>query len=217
MNLGDFKSLLRDAIKRGDSYDSQLDGFARRAARWIEQNHTLQYMRRRIVLTSVQGDIVIPLPTNVSIKSLEYLRFAGTDGTRIECHKGELSDPDIEWTTARYGTPEWPSNSRAGLPSRFYLDGVESLVFDRAWPEELEGQGIMARYSDFPRSDNHTHWLLVNAEGLMLRQALIEFLTIARDDRGYTVALAQREQDIKALLNADYETRYTGQDLDLTA
>jgi hypothetical protein len=215
MNLGEFKDRLRAAIKRGDSYDEELGSFARRAARWIEQNSTLQYMRRRISLDSVSGENVIALPTDVPIKSLEFLRFDAADGTIINCSKGELSDPEIQWMVKdRYGEVIRTIGSTA-WPSHFYMDGVEALVFNRTFPEDIPGQGIAAIYSDFPVADNKTHWLLQNAEGLMLRQSMIEFMTSARDDRGYAVAVAQRDQDLKALQNADFELRWTGQDIQL--
>lgn len=213
MNLGDFKDQLRAAIKRGDSYDDRLDGFVRRAARWIEQNHTLQYMRRRFRVKSVAGDEVVDLPPNVPIKSIEYLRFEGSDGSRYEMQKGDLSDATIEWVQSdRYSA--WPSN-RAIMPSHFYLDGVVSLIFNRPFAEVLDGVGTMAQYSDFPRQNNQTHWLLQNAEGLMLRQSLLEFMVDARDDRGAQAVIMKRQEDIQALMNADHELRYTGQDLSL--
>jgi hypothetical protein len=212
MNLGDFKNELRSAMKRGSSYDDRLGGFARRAARWIEQNYTLQYMRRRITVTSVAGDTTILLPTDVPIKSIEYLRFNALDGTRFDCSKGELSDPDVLWTTATSGQI-WDTMTQ--FPSRFYMDGTIALVFNVPFTESLQGQGIMARYSDFPVNDSETHWLLNNAEGLMIRQALLEFLVDARDDRGAQAAIMKRDEEIKALLNADYDARYTGQDIQL--
>jgi len=55
--------------------------------------------------------------------------------------------------------------------------------------------------------------VLQYAEGLLLRQALVEFMTHARDDRGYTVAKLQREEDIKALMNADFDAQFVGQDI----
>lgn len=211
MNLGDFKTLLRDAIKRGNSYDEQLDGFTRRAARFIEQNYTLQYMRRRFTLRSVAGEDKIELPTQFPIKSIEAIRFVGADGTLYPMAKGDLMDPIQPRSIDRYGAIIWQSGSV--LPSQFFMDGMYAMVFDKAFPEALDGQGMMARYSDFPKQDNQTHWLIQNAEGLMLRQCLIEFFTLARDDRGYSVAKLQREEDIKALLNADFEARHTGSDL----
>lgn len=210
MILGDFKTELRGALKVGTSLDDRLDSFIRRAVRWIEQNHTLQYMRRRLTVQSVAGDLTIGLPANVPIKAIEYLRFETAAGTRIECEKGELSDPEIEWTIVdRYSA--WPSQTMN--PSHFYLDGVETLVFNRVWQESLPGVGTIARYSDFPKLDNQTHWLLRHAEGLLLRQSMIEALLDRRDSRAAESYVAKREEDIRALMNADFQARYAGQDL----
>jgi hypothetical protein len=88
-------------------------------------------------------------------------------------------------------------------------------VFNRAFTQVLSGQGIMARFSDFPIADSDSHWLLVNAEGLMLRQSMLEFMADARDDRGFQAVMGKREEDIKALMNADYDVRYTGQSIQL--
>lgn len=210
MLLGDFKNELRLAMKRGSSMDDQLDGFVRRAVRWIEQNYTLQYMRRVVRLVSVAGDDTIELPEGVAVKTIEYLRFTGSDGTRIECRKGDLSDRDSQWTQLdRYSA--WPT--RTLNPSVFWLDGVNALVFDRMFTESLTGIGLMAQYSDFPRQDHHTHWLLDNAEGLLLRQCMVEFLLSARDDRAAQAYMLKRQEDVQVLLNADQEMKYTGQDL----
>lgn len=210
MTLGEFKSLLRDAIKRGNSFDSQLNGFARRAARWVEQNHTLHYMRRRFTLLSVAGENTIVMPTNVPVKSIEYLRFDATDGTRYEMTKGDLSDPSTSWVTPdRYAA--WPQYTT--VPTHFYLDGNYALIFNHAFPEALTGQGIMARFSDFPTAENQTHWLLQYAEGLMLRQSMLEFMTDVRDDRGFQATMMKRQEDIQALMNADHEARWTGQSI----
>jgi hypothetical protein len=212
MNLGEFKVELKAEIKRGDSYDLRLDGLTRRAARWIEQNYTFQYMRRRFEVDSVEAEATIDLPANVPIKAIEYLRFDGTDGTRYEVSKGDLSDDEWKSPVDRYGE-NWRVN--LNMPTLFYLDGADSLVFNRVFPAALVGQGIMARYTDFPRENNQTHWLLQNAEGLLLRQALLEFMVSERDDRGFQAVAAKRQEDIKALIDADFHTRWTGQDVQL--
>jgi hypothetical protein len=95
----------------------------------------------------------------------------------------------------------------------FILDGVENLVFNRPFQEVITGQGMMARYSDFPKQPNQTHWLLQNAEGLMLRQSLLEFMTSERDDRGFQAVSMKRAEDVKALMDADFEITYTGTDI----
>jgi hypothetical protein len=74
----------------------------------------------------------------------------------------------------------------------------------------------MAVYSDFPIENDKSHWLLNHAEGLVLRQSMIEFFTDARDDRGMQAAVQKRQEDVQALIGADFDTRYAGQDLGLT-
>jgi hypothetical protein len=169
-------------------------------------------MRRRFEVDSVEAEATIDLPATVPIKAIEYLRFDGTDGTRYEVSKGDLSDDEWKSPVDRYGE-NWRVN--LNMPTLFYLDGADSLVFNRVFPAALVGQGIMARYTDFPRENNQTHWLLQNAEGLLLRQALLEFMVSERDDRGFQAVAAKRQEDIKALIDADFHTRWTGQDVQL--
>src|SRR5687768_10063852 len=98
MTLGEFKQQLKDMLKRGDSLDEQIPGFIRRAARWIEQNHTLQYMRRQIKI-DVDGDSTeIDLPEGMLIKTIEYVVFPQVfdrTGSPLQLRKGELSD--VAW------------------------------------------------------------------------------------------------------------------------
>lgn len=208
-----FKDELRAEIKRGTSYDARMDGLIRRGARWIEQNYTFQYMRKRIRVDSQVGDETIPLPTNVPLKSLEFLRFIAADGTVLVCTKGELSDPEEQWGPLGRYDP-WPV-AQTQFPSRFYLDGVTHAVFNRTFQEALAGEGIMSIYSDLPLSPDQSHWLLNNAEGLLLRQCMVEFMTSERDDRGMAALVQKRQEDCKALIMADASVRYTGQDLGL--
>jgi hypothetical protein len=211
MNLGDFQAELKAEIKRGDSYDARLPNLIRRAARWVEQNYTFQYMRRRFEVDTAAGENVIGLPANVPIKSIIYLRFDAPDGTRYEVRKGDLSDEEWTGPILRYESI-W-AGKVSTFPTLFYLDGVENLVFNRPFQEVITGQGMMVRYSDFPKQPNQTHWLLQNAEGLMLRQSLLEFMTSERDDRGFQAVSMKRAEDVKALMDADFEITYTGTDI----
>jgi hypothetical protein len=217
MNLGEFYDQLRFMIKRGSSLDGQLPGYVRRAARFLEQNYTLQYMRRRFEVTSEIGTNRIALPPNVPIKTIENLRFLGSDGTEYPVNKGSMNDSAL-----RAFYPAYPSSFSSrydpgvgwvGMPTVYYLDGVSALVFNQNFLESLTGEGIMVRYSEWPTADDQTHWLLENAEGLLLRQSMKEYFLATRDDRGQAGNDAQWQQDLKAMLNADYEMRYAGADL----
>jgi hypothetical protein len=211
MNVGEFKTMLRDSHKRGTSLDSQLNNFLRRASRWIEQNYSLFYMRRRIHLTSTAGEDTIILPTSIAIKSIALLRYRNADGTLGKINKIDMEDEDWVPGQTAYGIPS------STIPSAFSLNGSEELIFNARFSNSVDLEGIMIRYTDWPQDDDKTHWLLNNAEGLMLRQSMIEVSTYTRNADAYAVFLRQREEDVKVLLNADYEARYAGQDIFLTA
>lgn len=200
MNLGEFKEELRAAHKRGDSLDDRLVGFVRRAARFIEQNWTLQYMRRRFTLAIAAGVDEVALPPGVPVKTIEKLKVV-QGATSYACNKVDLGEFEVPLD---------------GVPRQFYLNGTTHLVFNGPFASGASAFGILARYSDWPKENDETHWLLDNAEGLLLRQTLIEILTDSRDERGLTAMLAKREEDIRVLLAADYEARYTGQDIFLS-
>lgn len=203
MQLGEFKTEVKAALKRGDAFDDQIPGFIRRAARWVEQNYTLQYMRKQAVL-DVEGDSPeVDLPEGLPIKTVEYVTFPTLFGRGDRIHtarKGELSD--MEW-----------GQQTGYAPELFYLDGVERLVFNGLFGTDVQGVAMIVRYSDWPNKDGLTHWLLQNAESLMLTQTLIEASVVTRDQRTWEMLRQQRDEQIRVLLSADYEMRYAGQDI----
>ena len=197
MNLGDFKSLLRRSHKRGSALDNDLDGAIRRAARWIEANHTLHYMKQRFQVTVTQGTDEVELP-KIGIKAILSLRYRELINRRIV----HLSKTTLE---AVHPVDD--------LPSEFYLDGAYTIVFNGSFQEDFELIGRMSRYSDWPKKETDTHWLLDNAESLMLTQTMLELGLISRDERSYGMFMQNRDQQIRTLINADYEAEYAGQDI----
>ena len=201
MLLGDFKILLRRAHKRGAALDADLDGAIRRAANWVESNYTLSYMKRTFSVEVSAGDTEIELE-DLNLKTVLGIRWNVMDayGKPQVCRKVEFEDVDASLT---------------GAPSQFYMDGERTLVFGQVIYETLTGAGRLTRFSDFPIEDDESHWLLRRAESLMLVQSMLELGIIARDDRSYQMFLSQREDQIRVLMNADYETSYAGQDISL--
>lgn len=201
MNLGEFKDLLRRAHKRGTSLDHELDGAIRRAARWIEANYTLQYMKQRVTLTVERGTDEVALP-RIGIKAILFLRYRDlVDGEVMRISKSTLES----------------FNHELMPPQEFYLDGATRLVFNGIFQEDAVLIGRIARFSDWPKKDTDTHWLLDNAESLLLTQSMLELGLISRDDRTYQTFLQHRSDQITVLQNADYEAEYAGQDIILGA
>lgn len=213
LTLGDFKTNLRRAHKRGSALDADLDGAIRRAAHWIEANYTLQYMRRRFLLSVAAGDDEVPVP-DVNIKAfltpILWTNALGADGKPSRCVKVDFEDQD------------WSDPYRAidgtGVPMGFYLDGVSTICFTSGYSgyTTLAGRGFLSRFSDFPIEDDESHWLIRFGESALLTQSMMELAVInTRDERSYQMYMTQREDQMRVMLNADYETRYSGQDISL--
>lgn len=212
MKIGEFKATLRQQLKKDDALDDRLDGYMRRAARWIEQNYTLQYMRRRFQLDINAGDELIEFPAGTAIKTIESMKLFFADGTSLPCNKIDFAD--IENIPGEEG---WGVYQNWNYPRQFYLDGDNGIVFNGVPAGPATARGIMVRYSDWPVGDEKTHWLINNAEGLMLRQSCLEAALDTRDTRFLNDIRNQRNEDITVLLNADTSARFTGQDIVLSA
>lgn len=196
--VGEFKDQLRIALKRGNSLDEQLGSYMRRASQWIEQNWTLQYMRRRMEIRLSRGMDSIPIPRRC--KTVEVIKWYGVPSDYVTCSKRSFDMID------RVG-------ESAVIPQQFYIDGAAEIVFNGQASEDLLGRGMVVLYSDFPADDRDSHWLIVNAEELFLLQCIITSSVINRDERTWQMTKMQRDEAIKVMLNADYEASYAGMDL----
>src|SRR5215207_783942 len=210
LTLGDFKTLLRRAHKRGTALDADLDGAIRRAASWIEKNFTLQYMRRRFTIELESGQSEVDVP-DVNIKAfitpIKWNAYT-SDGRWAECSK--ISFDEIAPPSAR--------RDYSAVPAGFYLDGVEKMIFDRTYSgaETLIGTGFISRFSDFPIEDDEGHWLIDFGESALITQSMLELGVVnTRDDRQYQMYLSHREDQMRVMLNADAEAQYSGSDISL--
>lgn len=201
LTVGDFKDRLRRAHKRGSALDNDLDAAMRSAAHWIEMNTTLQYMKQRFELLVEPETDFVEAP-NVGIKAILTVRYKyvlDAWGKPIKLNK-------VSQESMCY--------SPASVPDEFYLDGATTLVFNGKFQENFELVGMLARYTDWPKRDNDTHWLLNNAESLLLTQSMLELGVInTRDERTYQMYLSHRQDQMTVLQNADFETQYAGQDI----
>lgn len=206
-NLAAFKVDLRRAHKRGTALDADLNGAIRRAASWIEKNYTFQYMRRifNITLQPNQKDFDI---ADLKIKTVFGIRW-----DTLDTYGHYYKATKIEFDQLQYPSTRHYSHT---TPTEFYLDGANTLVFTTMTSEALSGTGMLAQYSDFPQDDDESHWLLENAESALLCRAMLELGLISRDDRMYAVFQQHLMDELKVALNADYETRYAGQDISVS-
>lgn len=199
--LGEFTDQIRADIRRGNSLDALIPAFIRKGALWIERNNTLQYMR---VFAEVDIDPetdeqprYISL-VNTRIKSVEWLRWVGDDGSYSYLASRQPQDfPLVD----------------NGTPSGYWLDGVERIVLSATPTQVLHGELMAARYSDWPTTPNSTHWLLDFAEDVLEAQAMLAYAKHARDPGAMEFWKGVFDAALPGLYAADQDFQWANADL----
>lgn len=199
MTLGEFHTLLRDTIKRGDSLDESIPQYVAMAVRFIERNYTFKYMEHLASLQMVEGDRVVELTRYY--KKVEFVRFTPYD---------TISDYTyLHPTEARQIVR--PST---GAPAELFLLGTNKLIFNPIPDTAYSGEVLMVAYTDWPTALDSRHYLLDIAPDLLLGQtAMMMAIGPMRDPRMVEGYKLMRDEAIKTLETADDELRYGGADL----
>lgn len=199
--LGEFTDTIRADIRRGTSLDSLIPGFIRKGALWIERNNTLQYMRKfaeiDIDIEADEQPRYISL-INTRIKSVLMLRWVGDDGQFSYLALREPQDFPV---------------SPVGTPAGYWLDGVDRIVLSSTPSENLHGELVVAKYTDWPTQPNSTHWLIDNAEDVLEAQAMIAFAKHARDEGAMAFWKGVFDAALPGLYAADAEMSWSNTDL----
>lgn len=203
MNLGDFKSQINGNIRRGTSLDARIPTFIRQAARWIERNKTLQYMKV-LATISIDPDTndaprFIEL-TGTLIKSVIFFRWIDDEGTYLYLRN---------WDPAKFTALE------SGTPRYYWLDGVSRIVLTTTPDEVLSGELQVSRYTSWPTNNDATHWLLDNAEDVLEAQTMIQFAKYVRDAELQQHWRAIRDEGLVTLYAAEQEFEYSNTDLQM--
>jgi len=202
MNLGDFKSQISGNIRRGAALDDRIPTFIRQAARWIERNHTLQYMKSRATITVDPAVSDTPRYVELSgtlIKSVIWFRWVDDGAYTWLKWKPETEFLELETATPRY----------------YDLDGVSHIVLSSTPSETLTGELYLARYTSWPTADNAEPWLLENAEDVLEARAMINFGKYVRDPQVVAHWREILDDSLPSLYAADQEFIYTNSDLQM--
>jgi hypothetical protein len=199
--LGEFTDTIRADIRRGSALDALIPGFIRKGALWIERNNTLQYMRKfaeiRIDIEADEQPRYISL-INTRIKAVESFHWDFVEGRRLYLAQRQPQDFPVDDT---------------GVPAGYWLDGVDRIVLSATPNENLYGQMILVKYSDWPTSPSATHWLIDNAEDVLEAQAMIAFAKHARDEGAMAFWKGVFDAALPGLYAADAEMTWSNTDL----
>ena len=101
MNLGEFHTLVKEVVKRGDTLDHLIPLIVKEAAFWLEQNYTLKYMERfgKYHITELgEYPYYLDVP-NQRVKDYIFVRYEEAD-----CYK-YLKQVDLQDVVVKKDVP----------------------------------------------------------------------------------------------------------------
>lgn len=201
MNLGDFHSLVRSAVKRGNSLDSDIVQYSKMAALWLERNYAFKHMEEFKLVQVLSSDRVLSLPTNKIVRSIKFLRFIQDDGRYLYLKRREIE--------------EWETVDGDDIIA-YSLVGDRDLVLNPTPTQDYEGEAVLYCYSDWPSGDASTHKLLEVAPDVLLAQTLLMMsITVLRDPKMTEAYKLLRDEGTNTLTRAEDDLRYEGAELQM--
>lgn len=211
MTLGDFHTLIGDVANVSTNLDALTPIAVRQAARWIERNHTLRYMRRKETISWNPDSLGVSsfFPLDENVKSVDFVTFLiESDGSEVQ----ELDhDKDLLHVDPTVGVPKkyrtrFDTSGSATVPGQD-VEGIEvDIVPDKTYSVEL----YLVRYTfPWPTDTADEHWLLDNAEDVLLIASMIYLSPLARETellQFYTPMLAPAMKTLLAAESASEQT-----------
>lgn len=186
--LGEFHTMVSDALGRSTSLDTVLKRRVELAARWLERNYTFMYMKQWKVFTA-QVAATYPYIINVydlQLKGIELIRRRTT-----------ASDGSIQFDRPLTAVHPADRETRpTGNPESYWLNGVNSIILNSVPDEDMTFEAHVKLFTKWNKDDdNFSHWLLDNATELLLARSLMMMSVRTRDPDHY--AMYKTELDLE--------------------
>ncbi len=192
VTLGEFHTLMSDALGRSTSLDSVIPRRVEMAARWLERNYTFQYMRQ---WKTFEVDSSSTYPHIVSLHDLRL--------KKIETIRRRNTETDGTFTFDRPLKLLHPSDRESrplGNPESYWLNGLSSLIFNSVPDEDMTFEAHVQAFTIWPASTytGWTHWLLDNATQLLLCRALMLMVPRTRDPKLWQAYKAEFDLELQS-------------------
>ncbi len=205
--LGEFHTLVGQVFNLDDRMDAFIPAATRQAARWIERNQTIRYMKRTELYNKTGGtDNVLSIGAAGNVKGLDAVAIY--EENNYDNLIAELDHEDLINT----------QTADEGVPSAFDYRTI-ILASDTDPADDAEPEIILdivpainysfavntVRYSTWPTSLTVTHWLLENAEDILLARTCIQLGPIAREPEITQFYSPLLNDGLQTLLSAEQE------------
>jgi len=189
---------VKAAIARGTAWDSQIPGWVRRAARWIERNNDLPYMK---IYASFAIDADAPEPRLITLPT--ELKSFGDDGFV------RIVNADGTFSYLSNLAPQTQKEILVEPPQFFWLSGHNEIWLNSTPEEDLSCEIYYVRYSTWPTLDTATHWLIDNAEDLLIAQTMVMMAPSLRDISVLQLWKGLRDEALATVVRSGTDMQYT--------
>ena len=201
--LGEFHTLVSDALGRGTSLDSVVPKRVAWAARWLERNYTFQYMRQwkefEIDVSEAEYPYIISL-YDLELKEIELIRRRQLD-----------DDGDVVFgRPLRKEHPGARESRPAGVPESYWLNGLSSIILNSVPDEDMTFEAHIVSFTKWGSASAWTHWLLDNATQLLLCRTLMVMVPRTRDPKLWQTYKAEFDLELGSF-NVSEETLQSGE------
>ena len=215
LSVQNFYNQLSEEINQGTRLDTYLPRYVRRAVRQLERNYSLLYMER---FSGVDLDVdaanarFLPWPSELT-KKINFVRYAAsTDGTVTTAQNSNARG----WVYLQRCDPINVTSIETASPQAYWLtggeDGLGYLVLDQVGTTDITFEIHWVQYTDWDSLlTTATHWLLNNAEDVLIAQTLQLLAGLADEPDWIPKYTKMRDEGIRTLLMADEEFRSSGE------
>lgn len=194
MILSAFHTAISRECNKGARLDDVIPDYTRRAARFIERQHSLKYMERFVtftVLAAAAEPRAVAFP-NTRVKAINFLRYLNSDS---------------EFNYLGQVDPQTVVANESAVPTGYWMDGLDYLWFDNTPQENIAMEFSFIEYTAWPTDTTKEPWLLANAEEVMIAQTMMLMSGVAREPGWMELYKEMKAEGLQTLFVADEEMK----------
>ena len=198
--LAQFYTDVSAELRRGSAFDSSIPLKAQQAVRWLEDRHTWLHME---TFNSGALDTLSAYPRRIAVpsgyKSMEFWRL--------------LKDGDAGYRYLTKVDPKDNSRVLTEMPEGYWVSGKNYFWLDNTPDKDYSYEWKYNAYTTLPADTAQSPQIIQDYYGILLAQTCVLFAPRLRDEKFLALHKDQRDELMKAAVDADEEAWNTNQEL----
>lgn len=194
--LAAFYAEISAEVRRGTSLDASIPRKVQQAVRWIESQHTFKHMEKYVeleILSTGTEPRALPLPAGFKSMLTWRILLESKYYNIIKVDAYDVSEID----TTR--------------PKAYWQDGMDYFWLDSEPDQDYESEMNFIGYTTLPTDTAESPYIIQEFGALILYQTMVLMAPLMRDATTLQFYKGEREEMIKAAIDADVEARQSAE------